>query len=197
MQSGVTWAGSALLTRRPVQLGHVVPIQPRVLRAFISASVARGHATPGQWDFWAFCKVNNAACWCTLMSAVDGDRSVSWRITSEGEERIRYIRDALADGEDAHARGLEISDRQPRFEYPRGAGGRGRTQLGRFPTGARRAARRRSSRRSNACWRSGCSVTAAVEPERLAARRQHHRGLCDNQRNRLMMSGERSASTIW
>jgi len=96
---------------------HVVPVQPRVLRASYPLPLREAMRRLVDGDLVRFLQSQQCGVLVHAHVSVDGDRSVSWRITSEGEERIRYTVTLSADGVDATRVALEISDRQPRFEY--------------------------------------------------------------------------------
>jgi Zn-dependent protease with chaperone function len=171
---------------------HVVPIQPRVLRASYPLPLREAMRRLVNGDLWRFLQSQQCGVLVHAHVSVDGDRSVSWRITSEGEERIRYTLTLSPDGEDATRAALDISDRQPRFEYLE--------------------AREDGGGRSSAVFRPALdaplrpafveAINAMLEERLFRYGRQWNQndwlpgdsttaGLCDNQRNRLMMSGER------
>jgi hypothetical protein len=171
---------------------HVVPIQPRVLRASYPLPLREAMRRLVNGDLWRFLQSQQCGVLVHAHVSVDGDRSVSWRITSEGEERIRYTVTLSPDGEDATRAALDISDRQPRFEYLE--------------------AREDGGGRSSAVFRPALdaplrpafveAINAMLEERLFRYGRQWNQndwlpgdsttaGLCDNQRNRLMMSGER------
>jgi len=141
---------------------NVVPIRPRVLRASYPLPLGEAMRRLVNGDLARFLQSQQCGVLVHAHVSVHGDRSVSWRITSEGEERIRYTVALSPDGEDATRVALDISDRQPRFEYIEAREDAARPFSDRRST---RPCARRSSRRSTRCWRSGCSVTAGSGTE--------------------------------
>jgi Zn-dependent protease with chaperone function len=171
---------------------HAVPIPPRVLRASYPLSLREAIRRLVDGDLVRFLQSQHCGVLVHAHVSVDGDRSVSWRITSEGEERIRYTVTLSPDGEDATRVALDITDRQPRFEYLE--------------------ARENGGGRSSAVFRPALdaplrpafveAINAMLEDRLFRYGRQWNQndwlpgdsttsGLCDNQRNRLRMSGER------
>ena len=150
----------ALSAPNPSGSVRVVPIQPRVLRASYPLALREAMRRLVDGDLGRFLQSQQCGVLVHAHVGVDGERSVSWRITSEGEERIRYTVTLSPDGEDATRVALDISDRQPRFEYLEA---KEDGEAAARPFSGRRSRRRcarRSSRRSTPCWGSGCSVTA-------------------------------------
>jgi hypothetical protein len=171
---------------------RVAPTQPRVLRASYPLPLREAMQRLVNGDLGRFLQSQQCGVLVHAHVSVDGDRSVSWRITSEGEERIRYTVTLSPDGEDATRVAVDISDRQPRFEYLE--------------------ARADEGGRSSAVFRPALdaplrpafveAINAMLEERLFRYGRQWNQddwlpgdsttaGLCDNQRNRLMMSGER------
>ena len=171
---------------------NVVPIRPRVLRASYPLPLGEAMRRLVNGDLARFLQSQQCGVLVHAHVSAHDDRSVSWRITSEGEERIRYTVTLSPDGEHATRVALDISDRQPRFEYLE--------------------AREDGGGRSSAVFRPALdaplrpafveAINAMLEERLFRYGRQWNRddwlpgdsttaGLCDNQRNRLMMSGER------
>ena len=88
---------------------HVVPIQPRALRASYPLPLREAMRRLVDGDLVRFLQSQHCGVLVHVDVSVDGDRSVSWRITSEGEERIRYTVTLSADGVDATRVALDIS----------------------------------------------------------------------------------------
>jgi Zn-dependent protease with chaperone function len=196
----------SLNASNPSSSVQVVPIQPRVLRASYPLPLREAMRSLVDGDLGRFLQSQQCGVLVHAHVSVDGDRSVSWRITSEGEERIRYTVTLSPDGEDATRVALDISDRQPRFEFLEAreeGGGREGTE----DDGAQQ-----ERRRSSAVFRPALdaplrpafveAINAILEERLFRYGRQWNQddwlpgdsttaGLCDNQRNRLMMSGER------
>src|SRR5262249_5536233 len=69
---------------------HAVPIPPRVLRASYPLPLREAVRRLVEGDLRRFLQSQQCGVLVHAHVSVDGDRSVSWGITSEGVERIRY-----------------------------------------------------------------------------------------------------------